>query len=287
MTPVNIGGRLVGPGHPTWFVAEIGINHNGDLKIARDLIDSAVAAGCDAVKFQKRTPEICVPVDQRAQMRDTPWGYITYLDYRHRVELDKPDYEVIQSHCQNKEILWLGSCWDKPSIDFFEQFEPPCYKIPSACLTDDELLRYTRQCGRPVILSTGMSTLSQIDHAVNILGTSELIILHCTSTYPADSNELNLRVIPVLEDRYGVPVGYSGHEGLVYTTLAAVALGACIVERHVTLNRTMWGSDHAASLEPHGLKKLVKYIRATEMSLGDGEKRLYDSEVPIMKKLRR
>ena len=287
MNPVKIANRLIGPGHPTWFVAEIGINHNGDLDIAKKLIDVAAYAGCNAVKFQKRTPEVCVPAEQQGHLRETPWGYISYLDYRHHVELDKDDYNAIARHCREKNILWLGSCWDEPSIDFLEQFDPPCYKIPSACLTDDNLLHYIRQTGRPLILSTGMSTVEQIDHAADVLGTQELIILHCTSTYPADSNELNLRVIPRFQDRYNIPVGYSGHERLVYTTLAAVALGACLVERHITLNRTMWGSDHAASLEPQGLTKLINYIRATETSLGDGEKRLYDSEIPVMKKLRR
>lgn len=287
MQPVKIGNRSIGAGFPTWFVAEIGINHNGDIRVAKELIDIASAAGCDAVKFQKRTPEICVPSNQQQQMRETPWGYITYLEYRNRVELGENEYTSIAHHSTRNGICWLGSCWDKPSVDFLERFEPPCYKIPSACLTDDDLLRHIRRTRKPIILSTGMSTLAQIDHAVDVLGPEDLIVLHCTSTYPAESHELNLRVIPTFQQRYDVPVGYSGHESFVYTSLAAVALGACVIERHITLSRSMWGSDHAASLEPNGLTKLVKYIRATESSLGDGKKILYDSEKPIMKKLRR
>jgi N-acetylneuraminate synthase len=287
MNPVKIGGRLIGPGHPTFLVAEIGINHNGDLDTVRRLIETAKRAECDAVKFQKRTPETCVPPAQREQMRQTPWGYISYLEYRARIEFGQDEYERIDAYCREEGLIWFASCWDEASVDFMEQFHPPCYKIPSACLTDDSLLRYLRLKGRPIILSTGMSTLEQIDHAVKVLGRQDLILLHCTSTYPCSPHELNLRVLPRLSQRYDVPVGYSGHEVLLYTTLAAVALGACVVERHITLSRAMWGSDQAASVEPQGIAKLVRNIRATEAALGDGEKQLYESEVPVMRKLRR
>lgn len=284
---VNVGGRLVGEGHPVYIVAEIGINHNGDLATAKRLIDAAVLSGCDAVKFQKRTPEVCVPAEQRDLLRETPWGIMTYLEYRHRLEFGADEYAEINRYCRERGITWFASCWDEASVDFIEQFNPPCYKIASASLTDDTLLRHHRRYGRPIILSTGMSTLEQIDHAVEVLGTDDLIILHCTSTYPSQPDELNLRVIPALKERYGVPIGYSGHEVGLQTTYAAVVLGACFVERHITLDRAMWGSDQAASVEPQGFMRLVRDIRVIERALGDGVKRVYDSEVPVMNKLRR
>ncbi len=284
---VRIGGRLVGDGQPTYIVAEIGLNHNGDVEIAKKLIDVAAVAGCDAVKFQKRTPDLCVPAEQQGLLRETPWGLMTYLEYRHKIELRQAEYEEIDRHCKGKKIAWFASCWDEASVDFIEQFRPPCYKVASASLTDDKLLQRYRQTGRPLIVSTGMSTVEQIDHAFEVLGRQDLILLHCTSTYPAKLEELNLRVIPRMIERYGVPIGYSGHEVGLYTTLAAVVLGACVVERHITLDRAMWGSDQAASVEPQGLARLVKDIRAAEAGLGDGVKRVYESEIPVMRKLRR
>jgi N-acetylneuraminate synthase len=284
---VNIGGRIVGDMQPTYVVAEIGLNHNGDLDIAKRLIDAAAAAGCDAVKFQKRTPEVCVPPEQRSALRETPWGLITYLEYRYKVELDQRAYTEIDRHCKESGITWFASCWDEASVDFMERFTPACYKVASASLTDDNLLRHYRQTGRPLIVSTGMSTQEQIDHAFEVLGSQDLILLHATSTYPSKVEELNLRVIPRMIERYGVPVGYSGHEVGLYTTLAAVVLGACVVERHITLDRAMWGTDQAASVEPQGFARLVKDIRAVEAGLGDGVKRVYESELPVMRKLRR
>lgn len=284
---VNIGGRIVGDMQPTYVVAEIGLNHNGDLDIAKRLIDAAAAAGCDAVKFQKRTPEVCVPPDQRSALRETPWGLITYLEYRYKVELDQRAYTEIDRHCKERGIAWFASCWDEASVDFMERFTPACYKVASASLTDDNLLRHYRQTGRPLIVSTGMSTQEQIDHAFEVLGSQDLILLHATSTYPSKVEELNLRVIPRMIERYGVPIGYSGHEVGLYTTLAAVVLGACVVERHITLDRAMWGTDQAASVEPQGFARLVKDIRAVEAGLGDGVKRVYESELPVMRKLRR
>lgn len=284
---LTIGGRAVGDRQPVYVVAEIGLNHNGSVDLAKKLIDAAVAAGCDAVKFQKRTPEVCVPPAQRDVLRETPWGLITYLEYRYKVELGEDAYAEIDRHCKAKSIAWFASCWDEASVDFIEQFNPPCYKVASASLTDDNLLRRYRRTGQPLIVSTGMSTLDQIDHAVEVLGRQDLILLHATSTYPAKIEELNLRVIPRMVERYGVPIGYSGHEVGLYTTLAAVVLGACVVERHITLDRAMWGSDQAASVEPQGFGRLVKDIRAVETGLGDGLKRVYESEIPIMKKLRR
>ncbi|MBN1306147.1 MAG: N-acetylneuraminate synthase family protein [Anaerolineales bacterium] len=285
---IKIGDKLVGDGHPTYIIAEIGINHNGDLKIAKAMIDAAVHAGVDAVKFQKRTPEVCTPPEQQTQMRETPWGYITYLEYRYKVEFGKEEYAEIDQYCKEKGIDWLVSPWDEQSVDFIEQFDPPAYKIASASLTDSNLLRYVRQTGRPIILSTGMSTQDQIGKAIEVLGAENLAITHCTSTYPCEPEELNLRMIETLRKRFpAVPVGYSGHEvGLIASALA-VALGACIVERHLTLDRAMWGSDQAASVEPGGFEKLVKYVRVTEQALGDGVKQVYDSELGPLKKLRR
>ena len=284
---VQIGNRWVGDGHPTYIVAEIGINHSGDLETARRLIDAAVHAGVDAVKLQKRTPELCVPPDQQTQMRDTPWGYITYLEYRHHVEFGREAYAAIDVHCREKEVDWFVSVWDEPSVDFMETFDPPCYKIPSAALTDESLLRRLRQTGRPLILSTGMSTMEQIERAVAMLDRSRLLLTHATSSYPCEPEELNLRAIETLRRKFEVPVGYSGHEVGLIPSAVAVALGACLVERHITLDRALWGSDQAASVEPGGFERLVKYIRVTELALGDGVKRVYDSEVPSLRKLRR
>jgi len=285
---MKIGNKVIGDGHPTYVIAEIGINHNGDVEIAKQMIDAAVHAGVDAVKFQKRTPEVCTPPEQQKQMRETPWGYITYLDYRYKVEFGKEEYAEIDRHCKAVGIDWMVSVWDEPSVDFMEQFDTPAYKLPSASLTDLDLIRKTRSTGRPIILSSGMSTMEQIHNAVKAAGVENLGLMHCTSAYPCEPDELNLRMVETLRKEFSnLPIGYSGHEvGLVPSTIA-VALGACMVERHLTLDRAMWGSDQAASVEPGGFEKLVKYIRVTEMALGDGVKRVYDSEKGIMKKLRR
>jgi N-acetylneuraminate synthase len=287
MAQVNIGGVNVGDGAPCYVIGEIGINHNGDLEIAKRLVDTVKLAGASAVKFQKRTPELCVPKDQWNKERETPWGTLRYIDYKRRIEFGTREYAALDRYCRGAGVQWFASCWDEKSVDFIERFEPPCYKIASACLTDLDLLRYTRKTQRPIVLSTGMSTLEQIDRAVDVLGTHDLVILHATSAYPAPAAELNLRLIPVLRERYGVPVGYSGHEPGLAPTLAAVALGACMIERHITLDRTLWGTDHAASVEPQGVMKLVRDIRNIEVALGDGIKRVSDAELQAAKKLRR
>jgi len=284
---IKIGDRLVGDGHPTMVVAEIGINHNGSLETAKQLIDVAVHNGADAVKFQKRTPELCVPVEQRGQMRETPWGYITYLEYRYKTEFGESEYAEIQRYCQEKGVTWFASVWDEPSVDFMEAYNPVCYKIPSASLTDHNLLRHLRKTGRPLILSTGMSTMEQIHEAVAVVGTDNLMITHATSTYPCEPNELNLKMIQTLREAFPCPVGYSGHEVGLIPTVVAVSMGACLVERHITLDRAMWGSDQAASVEPGGIERLVKYIRVTEQALGDGVKHVYNSELSSLRKLRR
>jgi N-acetylneuraminate synthase len=284
--PVAIGGIPVGPGLPVYIVAEIGINHNGDVAIARQLVDAAVLSGCTAVKFQKRTPALCVPREQRDLRRETPWGIMTYMEYRERVEFGEAEYAEIDRYCREKKIHWFASCWDRPSVDFIEQFSPPCYKIASASLTDEELVRYTNRAGRPIILSTGMSTPEEIRRAVSWIDPSRLLLAHSTSTYPCKPEELNLRVIPALAAEYECPVGYSGHEVGLQTTYAAVVLGACFVERHITLDRAMWGSDQAASVEPPGFIRMVRDIRIIERALGDGQKRVYDSELPARNRLR-
>ncbi len=271
---------------PCYIVAEIGINHNGDIEIAKQLIDMAVSAGCDAVKFQKRTPEICVPADQRGIMRETPWGYISYMDYRRRVEFGQIEYEEIQRHCAGR-IEWSASCWDIPSVDFMEDFDIDFHKIPSACITDLELLRRVSRSYLPGFISTGASTLEQISTALRNFVLAKITLLHSCSAYPAKYCELNLSVIPRMRDYFGLPVGYSGHETGIATTIAAVALGATVIERHITLDRTMWGSDQAASLGPRGLQQLVRDIRIVERSIGDGVKRVLPSEQAAMKKLRR
>ena len=283
---VLIGNKLIGDGHGCYIVAEIGINHNGDIDLARRLISVAVAAGCDAVKFQKRTVDIVYTPDELAKPRESPFG-TTNGDLKHGLEFGHDEYRLIDPYCREVKMPWFASCWDERSVDFIDQFDVPCYKIASASLTDDHLLRHTRSKGRPIILSTGMSTIEEIDHAVEVLGTKELILLHACSVYPAHYPELNLNAITALRERYQVPVGYSGHETGLPSTVAAVALGACCIERHITLDRAMWGSDQAASLEPNGITKIVNYVRIVEQSLGDGVKRVVEREQPIIKKLRR
>ncbi|WP_367359562.1 N-acetylneuraminate synthase family protein [Syntrophus sp. (in: bacteria)] len=286
MAEVKIGNTLVGDGHPCFIVAEIGINHNGDIDIAKRLIDLAKFSGCDAVKFQKRTIEIVYTPEELAKPRESPFG-TTNGDLKCGLEFGTEEYEEIDRYCREKRIPWFASCWDERSVDFIEQFDVPCYKIASPSLTDDDLLRYTRSRGKPVILSTGMSTLEQIDHAVEVLGREDLVLLQATSTYPAEYSELNLSVIPRLKKCYGVPVGYSGHETGIPSSVAAAALGACMVERHITLERAMWGSDQAASLGPSGIIKMVSSIRLVEIAMGDGAKKVFEREAPIIRKLRR
>jgi N-acetylneuraminate synthase len=283
-----IGDKPVGPDHAVYVTAEIGINHNGELDDALALIDVAADAGCDAVKFQKRTPELCVPPEQQSVERDTPWGRMTYLAYRHRVEFGREEYLEIGRKCRERRISWFASPWDVPSVDFLEAFDPPAHKVASACLTDDALLRRLRETERTVILSTGMSTPAEIEHAVGVLGRERLILTHTTSSYPAPAEELNLRMIHTMGELYpDVQIGYSGHEIGLQTSVAAGALGACFVERHITLDRALWGSDQAASVEPGGLTRLVRDIRTVEAALGDGVKKVYDSELPVRAKLRR
>lgn len=285
---VSIASRLIGDNHPVYVIGEIGLNHNGDVELAMRLIDVAAEAGADAVTFQKRTPEIATPEHMRDTLRETPWGTMTYLDYRYRVEFSPEQYRQIGDYAASRGLDWFASPWDVPSVDVLEELDVVAHKIASASVTDIELLERVASTGKPVILSTGMSTLDEIDRAVETLGTERLIMLHATSTYPMPAEEANLRTIATLRERYaGVPIGYSGHERGLQISLAAVALGACVVERHITLDRTMWGSDHAASLEPQGFEHLVRDIRIIESALGDGVKRVFPGEEAPKAKLRR
>jgi N-acetylneuraminate synthase len=286
MADVTIGNKKIGDGRPCFIIAEIGINHNGDINIAKRLIDLAAFAGCDAVKFQKRTINVVYSAEELAKPRENPFG-TTNGDLKYGLEFGLKEYKEINKYCRDKKIMWFASCWDEDSVDFIDQFKVPCYKIASASLTDDGLLKYTRAKGKPIILSVGMSTLEQVDHAIKVLGKKDLIILHTCSAYPSAYSDLNLKVIPALRERYNVPVGYSGHETGLASSSAAVAIGACVVERHITLDRAMWGSDQAASLGTSGVIKLVKDIRLVEISLGDGVKKVTEKEIPIISKLRR
>lgn len=289
MRKVAIGdGRFIGDGETTYVIAEIGINHNGSLETAKKLIDAAVKAECSAVKFQKRTPEICVPKDQWDKERNTPWGKMSYIEYKHKIEFGQDEYAQIDEYCKKKGIDWFASCWDEPSVDFIEQFNPIMYKMASASLTDLPLLDKVRSTGKPLMISTGMSTMEEITTVVNHIGTDKLMIAHSTSAYPCDPHELNLKMITTLRNLYPTcPIGYSGHETGLATTEITVALGACFIERHFTLDRAMWGTDHAASVEPEGMMRLVRNIHDIEVALGDGVKKVYESEIEPIKRLRR
>ena len=284
----SIGLHPIGSDHPVYVIAEIGLNHNGDVEIAKQLIDVAADAGAQAVKFQKRTPEISTPEHMKDTQRETPWGTMTYLEYRYRVEFDHDQYVEIGDYATVRGLDWFASPWDVPSVAFLEDLNVVAHKVASASVTDLELLAALEATGKPVILSTGMSTIDQIDAAVDVLGIRNLVVLHATSTYPLPPEEANLRMITTLAERFpGVPIGYSGHERGLQISLAAVALGAVMVERHITIDRTMWGSDHAASLEPTGFEHLVRDIRIISEALGDGVKTVFPGELAPLAKLRR
>ncbi len=283
---IKIGKKTYGDNCPCFVIAEIGINHNGSLENAKKLINMAHFYGCDAVKFQKRTIEDVYTKKELEMPRESVFG-TTNGDLKRGLEFGLKEYKEIDKYCKTIGIDWFASCWDLKSVDFMEQFNVCAHKIPSALLTNKPLLKKIKSTKKPILLSTGMSTLDEIDEAVNILGTDNLILYHCTSTYPTDNTEINLKVIPELKKRYKCLIGYSGHERGIAPSTIAVAMGACSVERHITLDRTMWGSDQAASLEGEGLRKLIRDIRSVKNFLGDGKKRVYDSEIPVKKKLRR
>lgn len=283
---VKIGNKIVGDNFPCFIIAEIGINHNGSVELAKKHIDLAIKAGCDAVKFQKRTVDIVYTKEELAKERKSVFGN-TNGDLKRGLEFGYEEYSEIDKYCKEKGIIWFASCWDEDSVDFIDQFDVPCYKIASASLTDDNLLSHTKSKGKPVLLSTGMSTMDEIRHAVEILGKDNLVIYHCTSTYPSNAEETNLKAIETLKQEFDVPIGYSGHERGITPSILAAALGACSVERHITTDRTNWGSDQAASLELTGLSHMVRDIRQVPELLGNGIKVVYDREIPIKEKLRR
>jgi len=288
MKIVEVGSdKEIGHGKPVFIVAEIGLNHNGDIEIAKKLIDVAVLAGCDAVKFQKRTPELCVPEEYKDVKRETPWGVMTYLEYRKRVEFGKREYDQIDAYCRGKGIIWFASPWDLPSIEFLEEYGLPLYKVPSALMTHKEYLLRLKKIGKPIMLSSGMSDMNLVKKAVSITGDDNIVLMHTTSTYPAKTEEINLNVLQTYVKAFNCPVGYSGHEVGLQITLAAVALGANAIERHITLDRSMWGSDQAASVEPTGLMKLIRDVRIIENALGDGVKRVLPREEEVVKRLRK
>jgi N-acetylneuraminate synthase len=285
---IKVGSRYIGDNHPIFIIGEIGINHNGSIEIAKKIITGAKHAGIDSVKFQKRTPEVCVPKDQWNIERDTPWGRMTYIDYRHKVEFNEDQYVEIDKYCKEIGMIWFASCWDEPSVDFISKFDPPLYKTASASLTDFGLLEKHKKLNKPIMMSTGMSTMEEIDNSISFMDKKNLMVAHATSAYPCKNEELNIKMIETLKNKYPeIPIGYSGHEVGLAPSWAAVALGACFVERHITLDRAMWGTDQAASVEIGGMERLVSSIRDIELALGDGIKRVYDSELGQIKKLRR
>lgn len=285
--PVKIGDKFIGHNNPVFFIAEIGINHNGDLNIAKKLVDIAVERGCDAVKFQKRVPEIAVPEHHKNKLRETPWGELTYLDYKKKIEFGEEEFRELDRYCKERGIMWFASVWDIPSIEFIEKFDTPCYKVPSASLTDGKLLEALKKTGRPVIISTGMSTIDETERAVKILGEENIVLMQCTSVYPCKDEDLDLNVIKTFRKKFNCPIGYSGHEPGYLDGVIATSLGACVIEKHITLDHAMWGTDQAASLDPAELRECCDSCKRTPIILGSHEKKFHDSEEPIRDKLRK
>ena len=272
----------------TKIIAEIGINHNGDISMAKKLISMAKNCGCDYVKFQKRNPDICVPENQKKQMRETPWGYISYLDYKKKIEFSKDDYKIIDDYCKEQKIEWFASVWDLDSLKFIEQFNVSSHKIASALVTNLELLKEVAKCKKYTFISTGMCELEDIDKAVDIFkkANCEFELMHSVSTYPADEKDFNLSLINFYKKRYNCNVGYSGHEAGISPSVIAAALGASSIERHITLSRSLFGTDQSASVERRGLTELVTVIRKIPIVLGVPQKKMLDAEKPIAKKMR-
>jgi N-acetylneuraminate synthase len=286
---IKLGNRNIGDSEPVYLIAEIGINHNGDLQIAKKLIDATWATGWDCVKFQKRTPDICVPEDQKNIMKQTPWGEITYLEYKNKIEFQKYEYDYIDKYTREKPLNWTASVWDLPSLEFLVQYDVPFLKIPSAKITDKKLVEQAAKIGKPIFISSGMSTLKEVDEAINIIEkhlSKKYVLLHCNSTYPAKLEELNMQMIISLRERYNCLVGYSGHEFEIMPATLAPVYGACVIERHVTLDHNMWGTDHSASIEIRGMDFLAKRIHSVKAIAGDGVKIIYSEEEKMRRKLR-
>ena len=283
----NIKNNQINGSNSVYFIGEVGINHNGDLELAKKIILGAKNAGFSAVKFQKRNPELSTPENMKSKFRETPWGEMTYLEYKYKIEFEKKEYDEISKYCKELEIDWFASCWDVDSLNFLLNYEPPVLIIASAKITDKVLLESHASSGLPIIMSTGMSTMDEIDKAYEILKNNPLAILHTTSTYPCPPEELNLNMIETLSEIYpNNPIGYSGHESGLSTSIAAAVLGAKIIERHITIDRSMWGTDQSASLGPDGMNRLVGSVNKIMLSLGTGQKKVFDSELPIRDKLR-
>jgi N-acetylneuraminate synthase len=271
-----------------YFIGEIGINHNGDMQIAKKLMDAVFACNWNCVKFQKRNPDICVPEKQKHVIRDTPWGKMTYLEYKYKVEFGKPEYDYIDIYCHEKPLDWTASIWDLDSLHFILNYKVPFLKIPSALLTNLDLIKEAAQTDIPLIISTGMSTFEEMDTAMNLITKygAEPVLMHTNSSYPTPNVELNLNLIPVLKKRYDCIIGYSGHEYDLEPTVIAVALGAQVIERHITLSHTLWGTDQKSSLEVHAMDLLKKRANDVWTMLGSSEKSVTPSEIPIREKLR-
>jgi len=286
---IKIGNKLITKNHTPYFIAEIGINHNGDMNIAKKLIDAANATNWDSVKFQKRVPELAVPEDQKGIMRETPWGRMTYLDYKKRIEFGEKEYDEIDTYCKAKPIDWSASPWDMPSVEFLAKYDLPYIKIASATNHDKDILKRCCEIGKPIIVSTGMSTIDEIDDTVNFLekhSNGDYIILHTNSSYPTNNCDLNLRMIETLQSRYNCLVGYSGHEYEIESSVVAAALGAVMIERHITLSHDMWGTDQKSSLAISGMYLLRNRVLRVYEALGDGVKVLGENELQVRKKLR-
>jgi len=286
---IELGKRIISndPKDPIFFIGEIGINHNGELNLAKKIIDLANMHQVDCVKFQKRTPEICVPESERNKIKDTPWGEMTYFEYKKRMEFWKKEYDEIDKYCKDKEIIWTASAWDIPSIEFLEKYNVPFHKVPSAKLTDKEFLLRLKKTKKPIFLSTGMSTESEIVKAVEILKWSQLVIMHCNSEYPAKDENLNLNYILRLKKMFPeYIIGYSGHEVGISASLIAGAMGARVIERHITLDRALWGTDQAASLDYEGIRVLSRGLKNLPIWIGKQEKIISPGEIKIKEKLR-
>lgn len=286
---LKIGSSIVGDGKPIYLIAEIGINHNGDMQIAKKLIDATWSTGWNCAKFQKRTPEICVPENQKNIQRQTPWGEMTYLEYKRRIEFGKKEFDFINIYCKEKPLDWTASVWDLPSLEFIMNYDLPFLKIPSAKITDKELVKETAISGKPLFVSTGMSTIQEIDDVVNIVEkhlSKRYILFHCNSAYPAKLEEVNLNMIRTLKERYNCLVGYSGHEEEILPSILAPVYGVCVIERHITLDRDMWGTDQKSSIEVQGMSYLVKRVHAVKKIAGDGLKVITDEELKMREKLR-
>lgn len=284
---IEVGGTLIGEGCPVFIIAEVGINHNGDIELAKKLIDVAAVAGCNAVKFQKRNPDEAVPDEYKNVKRETPWGTMTYLEYKKKIEFWEEQYDEIDTYCKEKNIMWISSAWDISSVNFLKKYDLPAFKIPSALITDKNYLAVLRGLHKPLIVSTGMAEIQLVKKVVDFLGEDKIILLHTVSSYPARPEKINLRVIKTYQNLFSCTVGYSGHEVGLQVTLAAVSLGAKVIERHITLDRSMWGTDQAASVEPVGLIRLTRDIRIIESAMGDGQKKMLPEELEVEKKLRK